>query len=1291
MPSANALGRRLVRLLGLRGWPRRSSSRKRWGQSRLRGVERLETRCLLSIYLGPGADYDSVQLGPQTGFFDQPYIEIELVEVLPNQTTVGLGPYQSGFGIYPYNRLLLDTGANSIMVVSDAAADLIANGYRTEGTYTELGVAGEHTFGVSAPYQINFRGSDNLTHTLPQTANQNRILSDPAADLGGLPASFGGIPGIVGMPVMVGRVTTLDMSAWDDVADLLELQPMGVTFADAVPASSGHRYTVPVDTRVRFDPGEGLPPVWAPVPFLTVVAQNNGVRRSGGFLLDTGAQMTVMSSDLAFALGLDTNGNGSLLDEAIRTETVGGVGGMIDAPVLLIDQLRIPTLEGPELVWLDPSPEPYGLEVLVLDIAPGIEGVLGVDLLTSGLNFEIDLETLEIAVSGAPYFERIHMDFRTLESGTGTLYFDLHPTYDQVTADPVGVVVTETGAGTSVTEGGATDTYEVMLGAAPTADVTVTFQTGDQLQPIASITFTTEDWYVPRVVTVEAVDDGLREGPHLASITHTVTSADARYDGIAVLPVVVDITDNHPVAVVTASAASAAPLQEITFDASGSTHGRPDRHIVSYQWDFGDGQTTTTEQPVVVHAFENFGQYTVSLTVVDDNSPPKTDTAQVVVAIDQGNQEPVAVAGGPYTVAEGQSLRLDASASYDPDAAFGDRLVDYGWDLDNDGLFDDAVGGDPIIEVPWDTVAGLFPVGVATPITLRVTDRLGATGQAQTTVTVIAPQASGRVELLELPDQDPSAGPLWYRLETSRPGWLTGVGTSPDGSGAFRLALFDAALGPAPLATSVPEGSGQRLDWLAPGAGQTYYLRLEGTTADADLKILNLVQPAGQRLNVFGTAGADEFVFAASPSRSIRIAGVDYDAAGASLVFFHGAAGDDTAALGGTEGFESALLRPGAGSLIGSGFAVHVVGTEEITALAQGGADRVQLYDSPQADRFEAQATEYVKSGPGYVNRAYGFAAVAASSRGDTADVATLYAASPGDIYLGTTAFAMLRGPGRSVLATGFPAVVGLGMPEGNNAAFLFDSPERDVLEAGAARTTLVGGGRSHQVDNFGTVYAYSAAGGQDEAHFQGTAQSDTFVAYPTWAMLAGNGFVVRAAGFRTVTATSPAGSPDLAALFDSASDDALVAQGTSVSWSDGLTYAYAIQGFSRVIVQSRLGGYDTAELRFSSSADTFAATPEASWLVGPTHVVSTSGFEEVTVHGTGSGLWERGSLFDSEGDDLLTASGNEARLQWADGRLVRLLDLTWVRAFSTRGGTDRKHIEAHDFVLALYGPWVED
>src|SRR5271157_4676761 len=64
-----------------------------------------------------------VILGPPTEIYDQPYVDIEL-----RNGAQGLGPYGSDDLGDSYNHVLLDSGANSITLVSDAAAELIANG-----------------------------------------------------------------------------------------------------------------------------------------------------------------------------------------------------------------------------------------------------------------------------------------------------------------------------------------------------------------------------------------------------------------------------------------------------------------------------------------------------------------------------------------------------------------------------------------------------------------------------------------------------------------------------------------------------------------------------------------------------------------------------------------------------------------------------------------------------------------------------------------------------------------------------------------------------------------------------------------------------------------------------------------------------------------------------------------------------------------------------------------------------------------------------------------------------------
>ncbi len=103
------------------------------------------------------------------------------------------------------------------------------------------------------------------------------------------------------------------------------------------------------------------------------------------------------------------------------------------------------------------------------------------------------------------------------------------------------------------------------------------------------------------------------------------------------------------------------------------------------------------------------------------------------------NDAPVADAGGPYTVNQNQNLMLDASASTPggDDASYGDTVILYEWDLDNDGAFDDHITNDAVTTLPWDILSTFSrPVGPNPPIPLRVTDKTGLTDTAATTLTI---------------------------------------------------------------------------------------------------------------------------------------------------------------------------------------------------------------------------------------------------------------------------------------------------------------------------------------------------------------------------------------------------------------------------------------------------------------------------------------------------------------------------------------------------------------------------
>jgi hypothetical protein len=108
-----------------------------------------------------------------------------------------------------------------------------------------------------------------------------------------------------------------------------------------------------------------------------------------------------------------------------------------------------------------------------------------------------------------------------------------------------GVTIIESGGSTGVAEGGATDTYNVLLSSQPTSNVVVNINAGTQLSTnTTQLVFTSVNWNVAQTVTVSAIDDTAVEGSHSGTIIHTVSSSDANYNGRLVNPVNVSITDN---------------------------------------------------------------------------------------------------------------------------------------------------------------------------------------------------------------------------------------------------------------------------------------------------------------------------------------------------------------------------------------------------------------------------------------------------------------------------------------------------------------------------------------------------------------------------------------------------------------------------------------------------------------------------------------------------------------------------------------------------------------------------
>ncbi|MEG5241828.1 FG-GAP-like repeat-containing protein [Microcoleus sp. A6-D4] len=128
---------------------------------------------------------------------------------------------------------------------------------------------------------------------------------------------------------------------------------------------------------------------------------------------------------------------------------------------------------------------------------------------------------------------------------TDTNYSNFNPSDVSVSnSDNETPGITINPANTTATEGGATGSYSVELNTQPTATVTVSFDTGNQISAIAPITFDATNWNVAKSVTVTATDDAVVEGNHAGSVSHTATSTDSKYSAIAIGGVNVAITDN---------------------------------------------------------------------------------------------------------------------------------------------------------------------------------------------------------------------------------------------------------------------------------------------------------------------------------------------------------------------------------------------------------------------------------------------------------------------------------------------------------------------------------------------------------------------------------------------------------------------------------------------------------------------------------------------------------------------------------------------------------------------------
>ncbi|HIK12454.1 MAG TPA: DUF4347 domain-containing protein [Oscillatoriaceae cyanobacterium M33_DOE_052] len=102
-----------------------------------------------------------------------------------------------------------------------------------------------------------------------------------------------------------------------------------------------------------------------------------------------------------------------------------------------------------------------------------------------------------------------------------------------------------------VMEGGGEDIYKLFLTTPPVANVDIAIITdGQTTANVPNVTFTPDNWNIPQVVRLSAVDDNVAEGLHTSNVRLVTTSLDGDYHNLSINGITVSIADNETVGLV---------------------------------------------------------------------------------------------------------------------------------------------------------------------------------------------------------------------------------------------------------------------------------------------------------------------------------------------------------------------------------------------------------------------------------------------------------------------------------------------------------------------------------------------------------------------------------------------------------------------------------------------------------------------------------------------------------------------------------------------------------------------
>ena len=678
-------------------------------------------------------------------------------------------------------------------------------------------------------------------------------------------------------------------------------------------------------------------------------------------------------------------------------------------------------------------------------------------------------------------------------------------------------------------------------------------------------------------------------------------------------------------------------------------------------------------------------------TVATDNvghrqATPDTPDTQTTI-----NRFPTADPGGPYSVAEGGLVTLDASASSDPEQTDNTTLT-YEWDFDYDGLtFNvDATGISPDFSASAIDGPNIRTIG------LRATDDGGLSDTATTTVDVtnVSPTATitgssttspeGMEILLHSSIADPApadtAAGFSYSWNVTKDGAAYDSGTgdtfriTPNDNGSYQVTLIvtdkdsgvsDPATTTIEIQNVMPTIIVEGGDTVAEGAE---YSLTPGTITDPGIDTVTqwIVYWGDGEIDTYAAGGEKAHIYENDGTYTITVDLADEDGThtgAGSLNLTVNPAGPEVIDLGEVN---FRLLEQL--SLVDGNLYFRIETTHEgfltlqVDVPGPSKSARLKLYD---ADPVETTGlTPLTKS--------------ALDENGNQRiDWPTL---------AGTVFYAEAYGSNVdfAVRVANLVSHVGTSVTVHGT-----DSDDTFEFDAAASRDVTINGVRYQFED--AEVESVTFNGGHDKAYLYDSDANDKFKSEPAenYAKMYGGRMYNRVKFFDVVEAFS-SGQKDLARLFDTQGNDVFEGQ-QEVSWLRTDVFDVGVHNFRRVIAYSNEGGFDEATLKDSVLGDELHLKNHKSEIFdlatkGEVYKITARRFDALYGDASAGDGYDKVKMWETLRDNHLEAADNWTRMWAQKAELEMIYDILafeFVKVRASTGGNDTTNVtEPLDFDL---------